>query len=95
MPKAKPMTKEERTEKLRADVLAVVTDLGERAVMGGALTKAASLAAELKRKGWSGSDFKTRWGSDDLERAIDRALQFHRKAGRIHYEPRFGWKVGK
>lgn len=60
---------------------------------GGAIkTKAADVLSDLKGRGWRTGDFKNRWGSDDMERAVDGALQFHRRAKRIYHHTRIGWK---
>jgi hypothetical protein len=91
-------TPEQKRDRLRADVLKVLTILTSARHDGARVfaSKLADIRTDLARfHGWKASDFKDRWGSDDFGRAIDKALQHHRKAGRIEYDPAEGWELAR
>lgn len=74
-------------DKFRADVLRVIQE-------GSAeqwVRKAGDIEHHLRIMGWRASDFGH--GDHHYHRLVDHALQFHRKAGRIHYHRMLGWRV--
>jgi Ni,Fe-hydrogenase III large subunit len=87
-----PKEKKARLALLREHVMDVVREITEkRRQEGKAKSKLGDVRRALMKRGWKASDFKGRWGSDDFERAVDRALQYQRKASRITYHPVDGW----
>jgi hypothetical protein len=85
----------ELTDRLREDVLKVITEY-EKAATGPA--SAAQVLESLLARDWSKTDFRDSRepvvGGFGLYRAVDRALQYHRQAGRIYHDKR-GWKLDR
>lgn len=82
-----PKEKKARRELLRAHTLEVVKEIG----FGTKKATLSEVRLQLAKRGWKAHDFKGRYGADDFERAVDRALQFHRLNGSIHYDGPNGW----
>lgn len=85
-------------DRLRADVLAVVKMLtaahhdGQRCLG----STASDILTEMKRRDWRDSDFADfRRGGGGLYRAVDRALQFHRRAGTLVYDRATDWELAR
>jgi hypothetical protein len=77
----------ELREKFRTDVLRIIQECSaERSVR-----KAEAIEHHLRIMGWRASDFGH--GDHHFYRLVDHALQFHRKAGSIHYHRVLGWRV--
>ena len=72
-------------ELFREHVLRAVQEpYGERGVR-----RIRYIERHVRSMGWDESNL----GGRSLKRAVDRALQYHRKAGRIGYDRVFGWYV--
>ncbi len=85
-------TREQKRASLREDVLDTIRalvwprDEGSR-VFG---SKAADIVEWLLKDGWTRRDYP---GPKGFERAVYAAIDHHRKAGRIEYDPYDGWNI--
>lgn len=82
----------ERTSDLRAAVLDVVKDLESFRDKEGNRVEASHLRHiidTLNKRAWDRS-FKS---AADLERAVDAALQYHRRRGALEFWPGHGWET--
>jgi hypothetical protein len=83
----------ERVGRLRADVLRVIKGLEDPRHDGSRVftSFARDILADLKRHhGWKDGDFP-----ETLYRALDKAIQYHRRAGRIGYDTQDGWSISR
>lgn len=81
----------EEVGRLRADTLKAIKGLEDPRHDGARVftSFARDILADLKQyHGWKDGDFP-----ETLYRALDKALQYHRRAGRIEYWPEDGWSI--
>jgi hypothetical protein len=82
------MTDTAKVGRLRVAVL----DYIARAQAFDETARAADIVAGAKAEGFTAADFPSFCpNSYDLDRAVDRALQYHRRAGVIKYDRVRGW----
>lgn len=89
-------TESAKRGRLRADVLDVVKLLTSAYHDGARClgSKARDIQEVLEQdRGWKKDDFRDFRGGSSLYRAVDRALQYHRRAGVIAHDPVDGWEL--
>jgi hypothetical protein len=77
-----------KTSLLRAAVL----DYIAQAQAFDETVRASDIVEGARAEGFTAADFQSYQPSDyDLHRAVDRALQYHRRAGRLKFDQQRGW----